>query len=523
MQQRRGGPACHARVPVRRAGADPFEQAQYATHPGHPIESSHEVHLGCSVVHEAHVHIAREQRSEERFRTVHRQLIPFNVTVLLAGVVILLLFGLVWISVGLTPAGASGPLERPSTQSLLLWAGALLITLVLAFFVSWFNRYSLLIISCLLFLAACELFLATRQLTYNSRATAPDALLSLRPPITYLLQAGQGDTPPDRFLSISNVFFDPGDTTELKSIFGDQLSEAAFYDLIVATKMKEILAPNLPLYYRVPAVDGYDGGVLPLKSYIEYQKLFLDSALIQTDGRLREQLKAIPAARWLDLMNARYVITDKVGDQWYDGVLHDLRFVIPLNSGETVSTTEVPPLRADALSVIYSDPQGVGPLARMAVTFDDGSQQELEVRDQPIETKEGRSAVRLTWDAPRRVKSLQVTGLAGITLHGVALVNSLNNAFQSFVIAPQGQFELVHSGDVKIYENRSVLPRAFCANDALLASNDEQAVQLMRDEQFDPAKTVVLMGESASPTDHLVPQGHVTLSPCQSSRLNRQS
>ena len=55
--------------------------------------------------------------------------------------------------------------------------------------------------------------------------------------------------------------------------------------------------------------------------------------LIQTDGRLREQLKSIPAARWLDLMNARYIITDKVGDQWYDGVLHDLRFTIPLDGG----------------------------------------------------------------------------------------------------------------------------------------------------------------------------------------------
>ena len=218
---------------------------------------------------------------------------------------------------------------------------------------------------CFLLLATGELFLATRQLTYNSRATAPDALLSLRPPVTYLLQAGQGDTPPDRFLSISDIFFDPGDMTELQSIFGDQLSDAAFYDLIVATKMKEIIAPNLPLYYRVPAVDGYDGGVLPLKNYIEFQKLFLDPALIQTDGRLREQLKSIPAARWLDLMNARYIITDKVGDQWYDGVLHDLRFVIPLTAGETVSTTQVPPLRADALSVVYSDPQGTGTLARI--------------------------------------------------------------------------------------------------------------------------------------------------------------
>jgi hypothetical protein len=413
-------------------------------------------------------------------------------SMLFAGGVIVLLLVLVWISIGLTPAGASGPLERPSTQMLLLWLGALLAVFILVMCALRFTRYSLLVISCFLLLASCELFLATRQLTYNSRATAPDALLSLRPPVTYLMQAGQGATPADRFLSISDIFFDPGDTTELQAIFGDQLSESAFYDLIVATKMKEIIAPNLPLYYRVPAVDGYDGGVLPLKNYIEFQKLFLDSALIQTDGRLREQLKSIPAARWLDLMNARYVITDKVGDQWYDGVLHDLRFVIPLATGEVVSTTQVPPLRADALSIVYSDPQGAGALAQIDVTFDDGSQQQLAVRDQPIEMKEGRSAVRLSWGEPRRVKAVQVMGAEGLTLHGVALANSQNGAFQSFVIAPQGEFELAYSGDVKIYENSTVLPRAFFVSDVQFAASDAEAVQLMQAATFDPAKTVVI-------------------------------
>ena len=278
----------------------------------------------------------------------------------------------------------------------------------------------------------------------------------------------------------------------LHAIFDDQLSESAFYDLIVATKMKEILAPNLPLYYRQPAVDGYDGGVLPLKNYIEFQKLFLDPALIQTDGRLREQLKSIPAARWLDLMNARYIITDKVGDQWYDGVLHDLRFTVPLTTGETITATQLPSMKADALSVVYSDPRGDGTLAQVEVVFADGSTRQLEIHDQPIETKEGRSAVRLAWDEPREVKSLRITGAKGLTLHGLALADSEAGVFQSFVVAPQGQFELVHSGDVKIYENNTVLPRAFLAGEVLTAANDDEALQLMQMQTFDPGKMVVI-------------------------------
>lgn len=416
-----------------------------------------------------------------------------------------LLIALVWFSAGLTPAGASGPLERPAAPSLLLWLGALLAALTLTAYTvlvprsSSSRRISIGFITFyLLLLATGELFLATRPLTYNARATAPDALLSLRPPVTYLMQAGQGATPPDRFLSISDIFFDPGDATELRAIFGDQLPATAFYDLIVATKMKEILAPNLPLYYRTPAVDGYDGGVLPLRTYLEFQKLFLDPALIQTDGRLREQLKAIPAARWLDLMNARYIITDKVGDQWYDGVLHDLRFTVPLAARDVVSTTQLPSLRADALSVVYTDPQGAGTLAQIDLTFDDGTTRQLAMRDQPIETKEGRSAVRLTWDQPRRVTALRLTGVEGVTLHGLALIDQAVGAFQSFVVAPQGEFKLVHSGDVKIYENSTVLPRAFWVGDVLPAASEAAAIQFMQAQTFDPAKMVVVAEEGAT-------------------------
>ena len=433
---------------------------------------------------------------------------------LLAVVVILLLLGLVWISTGLTPAGASGPLERPSTPSLLFWLGALLAVLVFTFYVFRFTRYSSRITYCLLLLATCELFLATRPLTYNARATAPDALLDLRLPITYLMQARQGDTPPDRFLSISDIFFDPGDKTELQAIYGDQLSIDAFYDLLVATKMKEIIAPNLPLHYRVAAVDGYDGGVLPLRNYLEFQRLFLDPALIQTDGRLREQLRSVPAARWLDLMNARYVITDKVGDQWYDNVLYDLRFAVPLRSGETAQTDQIPPLKADALGVVYSDPRGTGTLAQIAIAFGDGVTQTLAVRDQPLETQGGLSVTRLTWNEPRQVKALRVTGVDGVTLHGLALIDRRAGAFESLVIAPQGQFRLAYSGDVKIYENTTALPRAFFVGEVLSVASDDEALRLMQDAQFDPAKTVVLMSAPTSQTGRpgILSSSHVVTS-----------
>jgi hypothetical protein len=295
--------------------------------------------------------------------------------------------------------------------------------------------------------------------------------------------------------------------------------------------MKEILAPNLPLYDRTPAVDGYDGGVLPLKNYIEFQKLFLDPALIQTDGRLREQLKSIPDTRWLDLMNAKYIITDKVGDQWYDGVLFDRQFEPNFSSlPESVFTELVPSMQADGLKIVYSAntygpseqretpfnhecftiPSGSTCPAELEISFTDGETLTLPLNTQTAQIIDGLQVSNLNWSQPKQVK--RITMLIGMpmTLYGIALTNKHTGAFDSFVLAPQAQLELVHSGDVKIYENSTALPRAFCVSNVLAATNDVQAVWLMQDDRFDPAKTVVLNIDSASPKDHLV-----TLPPCQ--------
>jgi ribosome-associated protein len=65
--------------------------------------------------------------------------------------------------------------------------------------------------------------------------------------------------------------------------------------LIRAAKQVEVIAPNLPLLYKLPAVDGYDGGLLPLDRYVQLQKLFLPPELLVPDGRLRELKAAVEA------------------------------------------------------------------------------------------------------------------------------------------------------------------------------------------------------------------------------------
>ena len=126
---------------------------------------------------------------------------------------------------------------------------------------------------------------------------------------------------------MSTLTFDPGDMADYERIFLEsdppQLDEKAFAELIVALKSQEILAPNLPLLWRIPAVDGFDGGVLPLKRYIQFLTLLIDAEDLVPDGRLREQVRSVPPASLLGLLNAQYLITDKVRDLWFEGVYYD--------------------------------------------------------------------------------------------------------------------------------------------------------------------------------------------------------
>ncbi len=128
----------------------------------------------------------------------------------------------------------------------------------------------------------------------------------------------------DRFLSLSNIRYDPGDLAELRALQADRLPAAAVERLVRAAKQVEVLAPNLPLFFRLPAVDGYDGGLLPLHRYVMLQELFLPPDRMTPDGRLAEQLGAIPDARLLDLTGVRFVITDKQRDLWAGDVYYDL-------------------------------------------------------------------------------------------------------------------------------------------------------------------------------------------------------
>lgn len=372
------------------------------------------------------------------------------------------LVGLTFLSARLTLPGETGPVGFPTVKDLAGWLAPLAGLGIL----TWVRLPARLRQWGAFFLVVGELFGASQVLSYN-QLTTPEAYASVRPAMTQFL-AATGFTPPGRFLSMSALRFDPGDLAELQAELNPQLPPAAVYTALIATKHKEVLSPNLPLAWGIYAVDGYDGGVLPLRHYARFAQLF--TGALSTDGRLRENLTAVPPPNLLSLVNARYLVTDKVQDAWVNGVFYDLQFTLTLTDGAEARLAYVPPFQATALALMTEAPSG-----RVRFTFADGSTADWPIRSNRVEFD--RPAVPVT-----------ITLVGPLTMRGLSLIDARSQAFQTLTLGP---YRLVHSGDVKIYENLAVLPRAFVASTAVVIPDDTAALAALAEPGFDPAAQVI--------------------------------
>jgi hypothetical protein len=375
-------------------------------------------------------------------------------------------------------------------------------------------------------MVALELFLASRGQVYNV-PTAPGAFSLLRPSIAHLWAAAQAEDPLYRVVSLSGIAYDPGDQRDIEQMFARQLPAKAIYNYIVAAKEKEVLFFNLPLLYHLYSVDGYDGGLLPLRRFVDLQRLFLDENDLSLDGRLRERLRQVPEGRLLSLLNVRYIITDKVYDVWIDGIFYDLQFTALLGPGgvEEIEAEELPDFPATSLGIVSylqgaADlPQGA-PVAEVVVADADGWEGRYPLRA-GVDTAEGeyskagmvahqQARVGHHWrDNPggndyitlldlggvrrlRRVAIVYRAPRGALHLRGVSLVDQRTETSKSLTLSTSGRFRLVHSGDVKIYENLDALPRAYLVHRARVEPDDLAAVAAMRDPGFNPAEEAIL-------------------------------
>lgn len=333
-------------------------------------------------------------------------------------------------------------------------------------------------------------------------ATAPMATALRNAPAALL--AATGDQPPagrDRFLSLSDIRYDPGDLAELRELQADRLPAAAVERLVRAAKQVEVLAPNLPLFFRLPAVDGYDGGLLPLQRYVMLQELFLPPDQMLPDGRLAEQLDAIPDGRLLDLTGVRFVITDKQRDLWAGDVYYDLEQAATVAAGATLDLdlSDYPAFAATALGVIATASGPLDKPAIMTTTTADGAQTRI-----PLDATTGTAdappsplILPLTTPGTLTHISIENPSSQALTIFGLSLIDETDGApgartHQSVTFSPQGDFRRIHSGDVKVYERAAAPGRAWLVHGVQPVESAAEAQAAIAQPTFAPRAEAVV-------------------------------
>ncbi|MBI4301274.1 MAG: YfhO family protein [Chloroflexi bacterium] len=389
-----------------------------------------------------------------------------------------------------------------------LWGGMGLLALALT---SWSASKipPTLLASILLALVGLELFFAGRDLEFN-HPVPPQAYSSLRPAVAQLL-TDQGNY---RILSLASSDFEPGDKAELQAIFGDNLSSTDIDFFIASAKYKEVLASNLPLRYQIATIDGYD--VLPLQRYVEFKKLLFDSGGVasgadpnQPDGLLRLQLRNIPDSRVLGALSVKYIITDKTNDPWVDNVYYDLASTVVVGRNNPAYLDSLPSFEATAIGIISHLAQGSGllqgqPIARVSVRDQEGKiitttlragidtaegeNQELGNQRQPriVSQDKGEPQIHNFYTRvelgkatyPREIKVEYLAPQGELSLRGLSLIDGRTQAAEALTLNPR--LKLVHSGDVKIYENLDWMPRAYLVHDWKLATTLDDTLDILK-------------------------------------------
>lgn len=380
---------------------------------------------------------------------------------------------------------------------------------------------------CLVVAVALELGSAGQTLPVNRITNLPEAYSSLRSAPAFLLTQPQ----PYRVLSITNNTFDPGDLPELRKLLTGTLPSEAVYEYIVAAKSKETLAPNVPLLYGIPSIDGYDGGVLPLRRYVEFKQLLVPPDRNTPDGRLREQLTKIPPQNLLALFGVDYVLMDKIADPWVDGVYYDLGLTQDLNAANPrVTLPSLPRFDSTSIGVISylsgtNTVEDGTTVATLNITDMNGRMASYPLRA-GMETAEGHYAkgttahkqakVAAPWSGdpqgsnyigliklPAPSYPLSITlqsnlpAGADFVLRGMSLIDDRLPASESVSIIPE--MRVVHSGDVKIYE-RSGTGRAFLVPAVQVVDDDDAAIRALGSPSFNPESRAIVTKQDLPPT-----------------------
>ncbi len=384
------------------------------------------------------------------------------------------------------------PVERPAGW---WWVATLIVALGLAV-IRWRPRLQA---GLLLLLLAGELLVASRQLDSGQTILA-DAYQQLRPASAHVL----ADNSRFRVLSVGETTYDPGDLNQLRQSLSLYMTASQVESYIVALKYSETFQPNLPMRLPLASLDGYDGGLLPLKRFLQLKRLFRADGKELEDGRLRYQLAFAPDPGLLGWLNVKYVMMDRTRDLWLDGVYYDLGVEQTVEPAGLVELTELPAFEATAVGLIVSTASlsQPPPVGRMEVTDQSGHSvtTDFDARQGRL-LRSGRPElgaayeVKMKLPAPTYPAKLGVSNAGGsrVVLRSVSLINGPAQVDRPVAVSPG--YRISHLGDVKVYENLQVTYRVFAVGRVRLADGENDMLTKMQQADFSPTVEAVVLAD----------------------------
>lgn len=347
------------------------------------------------------------------------------------------------------PVDIVGPASATNT-ALLIWALSLVVFVSIWLLSSRLpRRFARILGSGLIVLIIIELFAASQILPYNDLAPR-SVYQEQRFTISQLLAYEGEQIAAGRGLSISDLRFDVGDRVRLRERWATLgLGEESMQTAFTAVKRQEIIAPNLPLTWGIPSIDGYGGGVLPTIYYSQFTSLMLPEGNLRTvDGRLGEMLASpecrgvcLPALQRLRDTDTRYLITDKIYDVVHEGIRYDTAFAQSIETETQLYLPETIDFAHDTVHLLYTASEAPHLLA---------DRSDVRVAIQPtaiIELPEDLAIAQFEIAETYLQISISPQS-ANTSLLATTLVDSRTS---SFVEMPRPPFERVLSSDIKLY------------------------------------------------------------------------
>jgi hypothetical protein len=424
---------------------------------------------------------------------------PFRLVLGLGGCLALLVLGAVAYKL-------RGVIERPAPLTIGFWIISL--ALILAVVRAARSRRSVAGPFFVLILVA-ELLVPSVYLA-SAESVWPEAVESARSTVTHLRSVSRGE----RVLAIGDNSYDPGDLAAIQESMSRTLPPAAVAQYVTSVKHVDGLTPNIPLQFGLRTIDGYDGGILPLDRYHDLKRLFPAPGRDVSDGRLRIQLVSAPATELLSWLNIRFLVMDRLRDQWIDGIFYDLALSYVLAPGDTVALPVQPIFLTSTIGVVIEQSVGRAPSGVLRLSIDD-SALELQLpsaipseSEFPDPTDSRRLALgRIALPTPVQLETLRAawTGDEPLTLRSITLIGASSNVTRSVPVDPR--LRLSYLGDMKIYDNLVARPRVFLADGLSVVPTSDAVIGRLTSTGWNAGTLAVASESDVDPGRAFAPTG----------------